>query len=63
MYVNTPDTRALLMDGTMDAVITQNPQSAMLSCVAIFANLRAGQPPLRGVEPPRSEVIFRENLP
>src|SRR5215204_1868516 len=59
----TPDTRALLIDGTMDAVITQNPQSAMLSCVAIFANLRAGQPPLLGVELPRSEVIFRENLP
>jgi LacI family transcriptional regulator len=59
----TPETRALLIDGSMDAVITQNPQGTMMSCVAIFANLRAGRPPLTGVEPPRSEVIFRENLP
>ena len=34
----TPDTRALLIDGTMDAVISQNPQGAMLTCVRIFAN-------------------------
>jgi len=59
----TPETRALLIDGTMDAVITQNPQNAMLSCVAIFANLRVGWPPLLGIEPPRSELILRENLP
>jgi LacI family transcriptional regulator len=59
----TPDTRTLLIDGTMDAVINQNPQNAVLSCVAIFANLRARQPPLLGIEPPRSEVIVRENLP
>src|SRR3954453_2637130 len=38
----TPDTRTLLIDGTMDAVINQNLQNAVLSCVAIFANLRAG---------------------
>jgi LacI family transcriptional regulator len=59
----TPETRALLIDGTMDAVITQNPQNAMLSCVAIFANLRVGRPPLLGIEPPRSEIILRESLP
>jgi LacI family transcriptional regulator len=59
----TPDTRALLMDGTMDAVITQNPQRTLASCLAIFANLRAGLDPLQGVELPRSEIIFRENLP
>ena len=59
----TPDTRALLIDGTMDAVITQNPQNALLSCVSIFSNLRAGRSPLAGIEPPRSEIIFRENIP
>jgi len=59
----TNDTRALLMDGTMDAVINQNPQSSLNSCVAIFRNLRAGLDPMHGVEPPRSDVIFRENLP
>ncbi|WP_315835974.1 LacI family DNA-binding transcriptional regulator [Bradyrhizobium prioriisuperbiae] len=57
------DTRALLIDGTMDAVITQNPLNAMMSCVAIFDNLRAGRPAEFGVEPPRSEIIFRENIP
>jgi LacI family transcriptional regulator len=59
----TPDTRSLLIDGTMDAVITQNPQNAMMSCVAIFNNLRAGLDAMHGVEAPRSEIIFRENIP
>jgi LacI family transcriptional regulator len=59
----TPDTRALLIDGTLDAVITQNPQSAVMNCVRIFANLRDGREPTIGVEQARSQVIFRENLP
>ncbi len=59
----TTDTRALLMDGTMDAVINQNPQTSLTSCVSIFRNLRAGLDPLHGIEAPRSDVIFRENLP
>ena len=37
----TPDTRALLIDGTLDAVITQSPQSVVGNAVRIFANLRA----------------------
>jgi LacI family transcriptional regulator len=59
----TPDTRALLIDGTLDAVITQNPQNAVMSCVRIFANLRDGRERHAGVEQVRSQVIFRENLP
>lgn len=59
----TPDTRALLIDGSMDAVITQNPLSTITSCVRIFANLRDGRAALSGVETVRSQVIFRENLP
>ena len=59
----TPDTRALLIDGSMDAVITQSPHSAMLGCVRIFANLRDRRDLLSGVEATRSQVIFRENLP
>jgi LacI family transcriptional regulator len=59
----TPDTRALLLDGAMDAVITQNPHRTLMSCAAIFANLRAGRDPMAGVDQPRSEIIFRENLP
>lgn len=59
----TPDTRALLIDGTMDALINQSPHSAVMSCVRIFANLRDRRETLSGVETTRSQVIFRENLP
>ncbi len=59
----TPDTRAMLIDGTMDAVITQNPRASFHACLAVFANLRAGRAPTYGIEMPRAEVIFRENLP
>ncbi len=59
----TPDTRALLIDGTMDAVITQNPQSATMNCIRIFANLRDRRPVMSGIDPVQSQIIFRENLP
>lgn len=59
----TPDTRALLIDGSMDAVITQNPQSATMSCIRIFANLRDHRGVMSGVESIQSQIIFRENLP
>ncbi|WP_419899896.1 LacI family DNA-binding transcriptional regulator [Roseomonas sp. USHLN139] len=59
----TPECRAMLIDGTMEAVITQNPRAALLDCARVFANLRAGRPALQDVEPARSEVLFRENLP
>ncbi len=38
----TSDTRSFLTDGTMDVVITQNQLNTMMSCIAIFDNLRAG---------------------
>jgi len=59
----TPDTRALLIDGSLDAVITQSPQATLASAVRIFVNVREGRPALAGVESTRSQVIFRENLP
>ena len=59
----TPETRSLLVDGTMDAVITQHPQAALMSCVSIFANLRAGRPATEGTARPSVEIILRENLP
>lgn len=59
----TPDTRALLIDGTMDAVITQNPQSATMNCIRIFANLRDQRALMSGVDPVHSQIVFRENLP
>ncbi len=59
----TPATRSLLIEGAMDAVITQNPQAALMDCVSIFANLRAGLPATQGVERPGTEIVLRENLP
>ena len=59
----TPDTRALLIDGSMDVVITQSPQTTLMNCVRMFANLRDKREVLTGVETTRSQVIFRENLP
>lgn len=59
----TPDTRAYLIDGTMDAVITQNPNDTITRAARVFKNLRDGLPADEEVEPLRSEVIFRDNLP
>lgn len=59
----TPDTRALLIDGTMDAVITQNLQSTTSGSVRIFANLRDHRGATSGVDAIQSQIIFRENLP
>lgn len=59
----TPDTRTLLIDGTLDAVITQHPQTVLLNAVRIFTNLRDGRSANVGVEPVRISVVLRENLP
>lgn len=59
----TPDTRGFLIDGTMDAVITQNPHDTIARVARVFRNLRENHPADEDVEPLRSEVIFRENLP
>jgi LacI family transcriptional regulator len=59
----TPDTRALLIDGTMDAVITQNPRTLLMDCAAIFDNIRAGHPAGLNIGRSVGEIILRENLP
>jgi LacI family transcriptional regulator len=59
----TPDTRGLLLDGTMDAVITQDPEAMVLNCVRVFTNLREGKAALADVAPARISVVVRENLP
>ncbi|MGB3741491.1 MAG: LacI family DNA-binding transcriptional regulator [Castellaniella sp.] len=59
----TPDTRSMLIDGTMDALLNQNLQSTILSAVRIFANTRAGREPMAGIEPMQISVVFSENLP
>ncbi|MFC0386499.1 LacI family DNA-binding transcriptional regulator [Muricoccus vinaceus] len=59
----TPDTRALLIDGTMDAVITQNPRAMLMDCATVFDNIRAGREAECGMGRPVGEIILRENLP
>lgn len=59
----TPDTRALLIDGTIDAVINIYPQTLVLNTVRVFTNLRDGRPALNGVEPARINIVLAENLP
>lgn len=59
----TPDTRALLIDGTLDAVINQHPQTMILNAVRIFTNLRDRRDATAGVEPMRISIVLRENLP
>lgn len=59
----TPDTRNLLIDGTLDAVINTFPQTIVNHSVRIFCNLRDGKSALHGLEPVRISVVLRENLP
>lgn len=59
----TPDTRSLLIDGTLDAVINQHPQTVLLNAVRIFTNLRDQRNANAGVEPVRISIVLRENLP
>lgn len=59
----TPGTRNLLLDGTLDAVLTQDPRGAVLGCAAVFSNIRSGLPAMQNVERPRTEIVMRDNLP
>lgn len=59
----TPDTRAALLDGTMDVAITQDHRIMMLNCVRIFTNLREGRDAMAGIEPIQISLFARENLP
>jgi LacI family transcriptional regulator len=59
----SPDTRALLIDGTLDAVLNQNAQTVLLNAVRIFTNLRDGRNTKAGIEPVRISIVLRENLP
>lgn len=59
----TPDTRGLLVEDTMDVVITQSPDVVVRNALQIFANARRGDDPYAGVLPLTMEVIVKENLP
>jgi LacI family transcriptional regulator len=57
----TEDTKSLLLDGTMDAVIDQNPRVEARESLNILAHAVLGTP-YEG-HPPRLQVIFKENIP
>lgn len=56
----TADTRRLLIEGTMDAVINSDPDQVIGETLARFAQPAAGA----GLRPPlKMDLIFRENIP
>lgn len=59
----TADTREALIDGTMDAVITQDAGDTISHCATFFSNLRMGNGPVPPPEAMRIEIVLRENLP
>lgn len=59
----TADTRESLIDGTMDAVITQDAGDTISHCASFFANLRTGKGHAPQPDPMRIEIVLRENLP
>jgi|SRR5271165_5640085 len=59
----TPDTRAHLVDGSIDAIINVAPETLMRSAVRIFCNLRDGRAAVSGVDPIPIGIFLRENLP
>ena len=57
----TPNNRARLLDGTVDAVIDQNPRVEAREALNILSHSISNQP--YEYHPPRLQVIFRENMP
>lgn len=57
----TQGNKALLLDGTMDAVIDQNPRVEAREALDILVNSVRGTP--YAFHPLRLQVIFRENIP
>ena len=57
----TEGTKALLLDGTIDALIDQNPRVEAREALNILYNA------VRGLDydphPPRLQVVFKENIP
>jgi LacI family transcriptional regulator len=59
----TPDTRALLIDGTLDALISQPPRALIANCIKVFCNVREKKDPLDRIQPIQFSIVLRENLP
>jgi LacI family transcriptional regulator len=59
----TSQTRALLVDGTLDAIINVTPQTLMRNAVRVFCNLREERAAMTGIEPVPIGIVVAENLP
>lgn len=57
----TEHSKHLLLDGTLDAVIDQNPRVEAREALAMLMRTVRGEPV--DYHPPRLQVIFRENIP
>jgi LacI family transcriptional regulator len=57
----TEDTRELLLDGTLDAAIDQNPRVEAREALNVLSHKVRALP--YDYHPPRLQVIFRENIP
>jgi LacI family transcriptional regulator len=57
------DTRNMLLNGTMDIVISQDPLAIVHNTCQILANIRQGDSSLDGVPKLSMQLICRENLP
>lgn len=57
----TENSKPLLLSGTMDAVIDQNPRVEAREAIGLLASAIRGRP--FEDHPPRLQVIFRENIP
>ncbi|MFP5405671.1 MAG: LacI family DNA-binding transcriptional regulator [Gammaproteobacteria bacterium] len=60
----TPDTRALLIDGTMDVVINSDPNAILSTALQVFQKGRSDGPVATpNIAPVTMDIVFRENLP
>lgn len=57
----TEGNKALLLDGTLDAVIDQNPRVEVREALNILVGSIRGTPV--DMHPPRLQIIFKENIP
>lgn len=57
------DTRALLIEGTMDVVISQDPATIVHDVCHIFSNIQKGYAPNDRIPEIAMRIITRENLP
>lgn len=58
----TADTRALLLDGTLDAVLTQEPHALLRGCVRILVHDLRQRELVRDEDACRLHIVLRESL-